>query len=762
MQGYVKSDQGELLESVAILQDGRVIALSDSRGYFRLPKDRLSGFFTLQLLGFESKEVFLECNSPANVEIRTESRILDDVEVAGRRVSDSQWQAGMQEISPKVARENPLPFGDFTQVLASLPGVIAPSEFSSAYAVRGGNYDENLVYVNDMMVYRPQLFSNGQQEGLSFINPDLVQRVQFSSGGWSAMYGDRLSSNMLVEYKQPKKFAGSFMIGLLGGRAHIEDASKSGRVRYLLGVRHKRAGYLFQTLELDGEYFPRFTDIQGLTELDLHKDGQKENKLTFLLSYARNRYEVIPRTRLSEFGNFFQSFRFVVGFDGSEEMRFDTYMGGAKWEKTWTGKLRSQLISSVTRSSELENYDIDGSYRLCDVDNDPSSATFNQCIVVRGIGRNYLSARNRLEMLMWQNEMRWIYEHSKTQVIRLGISHLQFNFADRFQEYVLNDSADFVTVQRNVNTANNLQHFQSAAFVEYDFRPDSSHYLNAGVRLIFQSLNGQWLLSPRLRYAYTSKSNRSMVYRAAWGIYHQPPMFRELRNFDGIINPELRAQSSMHFIAGFDRAFYRFGREFRLMTEAYYKHLYQIVPYDFDNIRIRYYGENAGIGYAAGVDFRVSGEFIPGDESWFSIGILQTQENVSIDNRGYIPRPTNQWLNFGVLFQDHLPNNPNFRVMVNAQIVSGFPFGPPNVPEFRATSTSRTYRRVDLGFSKLFPATSVKHVQHWSVGIDILNLVGANNVISYSWIQDVNGNGIAIPNTLSARFFHLKMAMLLE
>jgi hypothetical protein len=688
-------------------------------------------------------------------------RYLDQVEVVGAKEDEPREQVSIIKIDPKTARLLPSPFNEFNKIIATLPGVSANNELSATYSVRGGNFDENLVYVNDIPIYRPFLIRAGQQEGLSFVNPDMVDHVEFSSGGWQPKYGDKLSSSLNIYYRKPEKKAGSVTMGLLGGAIHFEGAAANNKVNYVLGARNKSSQYLLNTLETKGQYLPRFTDLQSYVNIDLSKKNAAPNttELGVLFSYARNRYLVRPQNRETTFGTIDRVLRLFVAFNGNELMNYDSYQGGLKLSHVFSDNFRTFLIASLLNTSERENLDIEGGYRLCDVNNNFGTTGFNECVTIRGIGTNYDYARNKLLATILNFESRSVYEINTRNTIEFGAGASTEQIIDNLREFSFVDSADFVQINSTINSVINLQSARYTGFIQHTTLLSNHQTLTYGVRINYWNLNNQLLVSPRVQYSFKPLWQRDIIFRAAIGIYQQPPFYREMRDFSGALNSNLKAQSSIHFIAGIDYDFQMWGRDFKILTETYYKHLNNVIPYNIDNVRIRYYAHNNASAYAAGIDFRVSGEFIPGAESWFSLGLLTTKELLNNSETGYIRRPSDQRVNLGIFFQDHIPNDPTIRMNLNLLFGSGLPFGPPNNERFRNNFQGSAYKRVDIGLSKLLiynQGEETKILRSLSVGLEILNLLGNNNPISYTWIKDVNNNQFGIPNSLSARFFNIK------
>ncbi len=700
------------------------------------------------------------------VVLRGKTNILEQLEVSGNRMEKLRSRVSVTSLSPKLLSTFPSATQDISKLLITLPGVSSNNEFSTGYNVRGGNYDENLVYVNDMPVYRPVLVQSGQQEGLSFANPYLIRNLEFYSGGWASDLGDGLSSAMDITYKVPDSFGGSLSIGLLGGSLHAQGTSSNRKITFLVGVRHKQTDYLLNTLETEGEYKPRFTDVQTYFHFDLGKNNTADrySALGVLLAYSRNNYLVEPTSRESTFGTFEQQLRLFVAFDGRDLLSYDNFQGGLKFTRRFNSRIKSDFTLSAILNYEREFFDIESGYMLCSVDKQTGSDTFDQCVVNLGIGRQYYSGRNLLDAALLTMENRNEIRLNPRNTLEFGGGYALQQFDDSMTEYSFTDSAGYSHVDYAVEAANNLRKNIFTAYLQNTSLFGSNQTLTAGVRLNYLDINGQLLVSPRLQYSIQPVWRRDILFKAAAGLYQQPPFYKEMRDKAGHLNTKLKAQSSAHFILGMDMNFKWWQRPFKFTTEVYYKYLWNVVPYDINNVRIRYFAENSAIAYAMGIDFRISGEFIPGEESWFSLGILQTREDVEGDGRGFIPRPSDQLVKFNIYFSDHLPVNPTYKMFLNLFYASPLPFSPPGNIDQRNSFRGKSYQRVDIGFSKMIDfgnkwnSRAALPNSLW-IGLEILNLTGHKNVISYYWVKDVNSNYYAVPNALSARFFNVRLTL---
>ena len=563
---------------------------------------------------------------------------------------------------------------------------------------------------------------------------------------------------MNVQYKQPRSFGASASVSLLGATGHVEGVAASGRVTYVAGVRHKSSQYLLNTLETEGGYRPRFTDFQLYTTIRMsRKPRVKAPILGVMLAYGRNRYQVVPERRTTEFGTFNQPLRFTVAFAGRELLEYDTYQSALKYTSWITDKWKSDVIFSAVRAFEREYTNVEGGYRLCDVDKQTGSPTFNECVTTRGIGTEFTYGRNSLESVLINAESRHTILLNGRDEVNAGIGVSFQDYRDILNEYEFTDSLGYVTDVDSRGSEVNFENYQVSAYGQYQWKPSLRFSMTGGMRLTYVQNSSQWLFSPRIQASYQPGWESDVVFKAALGIYQQPPFYREFRDQQGVFHDDVKAQSSMHAILGMDYGFTWWGRDFNFIVETYYKYLWNVNPYDVDNVKIRYYARNDAQAYATVVDFRVSGEFIEGIQSWFSLGLLRTMENIPDDGRGNIRRPTDQRVNVAIQFEDHLPNNPKSRVNLAVLYGSGLPFGPPGDIENRNRFNGDSYRRVDIGFSQLFYVDKNDKGKQLLLTAEVLNLLGSDNPISYLFVSDVNGNQFAVPNSLSARFFNLRV-----
>ena len=789
IRGTVNTIENQPLEAATVSVKGTTTgAITDATGRFEL-KLPTAGSFTevVQYLSYKTQEikVKLAAGELRELEFRLEpdAKVLNTAEVRSRRDDDTREQVSIMKLDPRLSRTLPSAFNDFNKLLVTLPGVVSNNELSSTYSVRGGNYDENLVFVNGIEIYRPFLVTSGQQEGLSFVNPDMAGSVEFSSGGWQPKYGDKLSSVLSIDYKQPQEFAASLTGGLTGGSAHVEAASKNKKVTYLFGARHKDARYLFHRLAVEGDYKPVFSDFQSYITVNLTKDSvlnpnnPAKTSIGILTSFARNRYELAPSTSETSFGTVNRVVRLRIYYEGKEQMEYETYQAGVNLKHHFSDWLTSELILSAAHSREREYRDTEAFYFFCDVNTDPSSPGFNECVRSRDVGSRYDHSRNQLRALIATLENRNTYRFNNRHTVQWGIKAGREDITDHLSEYNFIDSTDYVVKRNLLKTDISLQSFRYQAYAQHTVYLDSLKTLTYGFRASYWDFNREFTFTPRIQYALTSRRNPALTYKFATGLYYQPPFYRELRNAQGQLNRDLKAQRSAHFIAGTEYHFSRWNRDFKLTAEAYYKHLTNVVPYDIDNVRLRYYALNNAKAYAAGFDVRVNGEFIKGAESWFSLGLLTTKEDIAGDKKdvfdaqgniigqqeiGYVRRPSDQRVTVGVFFQDHLPNNPTWKMYLNMVYGSSLAYSYPGVPGGRGILGGRSYIRPDVGFSKLITlrdasaSNSKNPLESLWISLEVLNLIAASNLVSYSFVQDINGVFYAVPNYLSARTVNLR------
>lgn len=678
-------------------------------------------------------------------------------------------------------------------------------ELSSQYNVRGGNYDENLVYVNDFEIYRPQLISTGQQEGLSFPNIDLIKDLSFSSGGFDAKYGDKLSSVLDIKYKLPENFQASIGFSLLGASAHIEGSKpldEYRRFRYLLGARYKTTNYLLNSLDVKGEYTPRFADIQGYFSYDLSRDWQ----LGLLLNYNQAVYDFIPQESSSAFGLIDNALRLSSVFEGAEQDEFTTAMGGLSLTYLPDREANPyylKFLLSDYRSEENESFDILGFYRLAQIETSLGSDNAGDEVFLLGAGIQHEYTRNFLVTNVASFQHKGGIEFNNfnqddtkelSHFVQWGVGVKHEYIYDRINEWERLDSAGYslpfdpfiVNLVRSLKTQNEIASLRFSAYVQDSWSKmvegKSELKFTAGLRAQHWTLNNETLISPRFQFLYKplGEGKKDISYRFAAGYYQQAAFYREMRNADGFVNTDLSAQKSLHFVGGYTLDFIGKSKtKYRLIMEAYYKQLWDLVSYEVDNVRIRYSGQNDSRGYVTGLDIRLNGEFVQGVESWINLGFLRTRESLNGVTHmrrdlgdpearvvSDVARPTDRLYTLSVFFQDYFPSNENFKAHLNLSLGSGLPFGlKGNNEVFRNTYRYRPYQRVDIGFSyqlwneerkEVRPNHFLSFTKNSWVSLEVLNILDIRNEASNTWIKSVFNVQYAIPNYLTGRRINLR------
>ncbi len=719
-----------------------------------------------------------------NIVLSESNTILKDIIVKDQKSRKNN----LSRIKTKHVEVIPGSNGGIESVLKTLPGVSSANELSSQYSVRGGNFDENLVYVNGIEVYRPFLIHSGQQEGLSFVNSDLVGSILFSAGGFSAKYGDKMSSVLDIKYKKPKKTAASLSLSLLGGSAHFEGTNKNRRFSYLFGIRHKTNQYLLNSLDTDAEYNPRFSDLQTFLNYKLNTNWD----ISLLTNISKNQYQMIPQDRNTDFGTFNEALRLTIFFEGQELDKYETYFGALSTKYNPNTRLQLQLTTSAFQTFEQENFDILGEYWLYQLDNNLGSDNFGDVAFDRGVGKHINHARNSLDAKVINFSHKGNYNNDNT-TINWGLQFQKEEIDDKISEWTLIDSAGFtlphpsdsigfpsdpnqtVTINNLLKSEINISSSRQSGFIEYS-KDINSFSLNAGTRSSYWSYNEELLVSPRISLAYAPNWEKDVVFRLASGIYYQSPFYKELRYPNGELNNNILSQKSIHYVLGSDYLFYKWGRPFKWITELYYKKLDNLIPYKVDNVRIQYLAENNSSGYATGIDFKINGEFVSGVESWASLSIMQTEEDIIGDSYidsegntiepGYIPRPTDQRINFSLFFQDYIPGNLNYKMHLNMIYGSGLPFGPPKSEKYQDILRIPDYRRVDIGFSAILKSENkrakIRFMNIFNsawISAEVFNLLDINNTVSYLWVSDIGGRQYAVPNYLTRRQINLKLIL---
>jgi hypothetical protein len=704
---------------------------------------------------------------------------------------------GITSIDPETIRKIPSASDGLTSVMKTLPNVNVYNELSGQYAVRGGNYDENLVYVNEIEVYRPFLVRSGQQEGLSFTNTDMVRNIDFSAGGFQAKFGDKMSSVLDITYRQPKKFALAAEASFLGGSITADLVSKNKKWSNITGVRYRDNSLLVNSQETQTNYKPTYMDVQSIVNF---KSNEKWN-FSFLGNASQNVYNYQPLTRQTNFGTIDEPIALQVFYEGQENDKYETLFGAFKTVFNADENNTYKFISSIYHTQEQEYFDIYAAYFLGDVDTNIGSETLGEVTFSQGIGTQLNHARNDLDALIVNAEIKGVHQiNNKKHQIDWGLKYTRENIRDRMVEWEVIDSAGFsinppnldflgndqpytpytgpLVPYQNVRATNFVDINRFSGYAQWSFKDQmgsTDYWFNFGVRAHNWKVTGdnitdsknQTTISPRAQLTLKPDWKKDMLFRFAAGFYHQPPFYRELRDMNGVVNPNVKAQQSIHFVAGNDYNFKMENRPFKLVTELYYKSMDDVNTYTLENVRIRYRANNDATAYAYGLDMRLNGEFVPGTESWLSFGYMKTEENQN--GRGNIARPTDQRLKFGILFQDYMPNIPSMKLYMNLVYNTGLPGGSPSYADsYQYQSRLRDYRRADVGFSYVLTEKNNERPDgHWlkrfedlSLGFEIFNIFNNQNAITNTWVRDAyTKNQYGIPNYMTTRVFNLKLSV---
>ena len=676
-------------------------------------------------------------------------------------------------------------------ILMTLPGVNNNNELSTQYNVRGGNFDENLVYVNGIEVYRPFLVRSGQQEGLSFINPKMVQNINFSAGGFQAKYGDKLSSVLDITYRKPKEIATTLEASLLGGSITFESPFLDKKLSIIASLRYRDNSLFVNSKQIETNFRPRFTDLQSFATY------QFTNKLalSYLSNFSSNNYNYQPTSRRTRFGTIAEPLELNVYYDGKEENNYLTLFNALSLDYKLNNAWSFKGTMSSYNTQEEEYYDISASYNLGEVDANIGSDNFGEVNFSQGIGSQLNHARNDLDALINNVQIRGTYKKERRQ-LDFGLKYQNEDIRERIREWEIIDSLGFsihppnslgntqpyepftgpIKPFQNIREDNTVNIDRFSGFAQYNerlFIGDHEVWYNLGVRAQSWSVTSgsnssqnQIIISPRAQFSIKPNWKKDMLFRFSGGLYSQPPSYRELKDYYGKINVNVKAQKSIHAVAGMDYSFNMWGRPFKLTTEMYFKDLNDVNAYSIDNVRIRYRADNLTTAYSYGFDARLNGEFVPGSESWVSVGYLKTEEN--IDNRGSISRPSDQRIKFAILFQDYVPNLPNLKAYLNLVYNTGVPGGAPAYADvYKFQERLRDYKRADLGVSYVFADVNKQYTKGWlskfkelTAGLELFNMFDIQNSITNTWVRDVySKNQFGIPNYMTGRVLNFKVSM---
>ena len=683
------------------------------------------------------------------------------------------------------------PNAGIENTLMTLPGVNNNNELSTQYNVRGGNFDENLVYVNGIEIYRSFLIRSGQQEGLSFINPDLVKNINFSAGGFQAKFGDKLSSVLDITYRQAKKSKVSINTSALGGSITFEGQILNNKISTITGVRYRDNSLFVNSKQIKTNYRPRFTDIQSFITYNV-SDNLTFN---FLGNFSLNNYNYTPITRRTRFGTINDPLELIVFYEGQEKNNYLTLFGAFSANYQISENIDITATASSYNTQEEEYFDISATYNLGEVDANIGSDNFGEVDFSEGIGSQLNHARNDLDALINNFQLKGKYKKDNLE-LSLGMKYQHENIKDRIREWEIIDSLGFsirpplsisnnqpyipfegpILPFQNIREDNNVNINRISGFLQINqkhFLNDTEIWYSAGLRFQNWLVEGnsitsknQLIISPRAQFAIKPNWTKDMLFRISGGFYSQPPAYRELKSFNGKLNINVKAQKSIHFVSGIDYSFSMWQRPFKLTTEIYYKDLSNVNAYSIDNVRIRYRADNLTTAFSKGIDLRLNGEFIAGSDSWVSIGYLKTMEN--IDNKGAISRPSDQRVKFGILFQDYVPNLPDLKAYLNLVYNTGVPGGSPSYSDpYKFQNRLRDYKRADLGVSyvitdskKQYSTGLLSKFKELTAGIELFNMFDIQNSITNTWVRDVySKTQFGIPNYMTGRVLNFKIGM---
>lgn len=795
IKGVILDESSSPISSANIQSSSREGSQSNENGYYQLtiPAGK-EVIITYSHISYKKLQVNVKLQKGESLEfnpiLKTGMEQISEIVLS---TGNREQLKGISNIDPEVVRKLPGANAGVENLLKTLPGVNSNNELSTQYSVRGGNYDENLVYVNGIEIYRTFLVRSGQQEGLSFINPDLVRKVEFSAGGFRAEYGDKLSSVLDITYKRPVEFEASVDLNFLGASASLGGVSENKKFTGIGGIRYRDNSLLVKSRETETNYHPRFLDAQTYLTYQFNKKFELE----FLGNLSQNNYSFEPVARQTNFGTVAEPLALVIHYSGREEDRYITAFGAVKASYLVNDNFTARLIASVYNTREQEYFDILANYQLGQVNTAIGEEEFGQIEFSKGVGSQLTHARNDLDALILNLGHRGTYKYGEHQ-FEYGIKYTHEDIRDRIREYEIVDSAGFSLRPPLPDLVNNQPYetFEAPLLPFNSIRAMNSHqidrlseflqwnkltnlwgheaWFSLGIRNHSWKVSGNDIssavhsvVSPRAQFAVKPDWALDMLFRISGGWYHQPPFYKELRDASGEVDPDVKAQEAIHLVLANEYSFKLWERPFKLISEAYYKDLNKVNTYTLENVRIRYAADNKAEAYAFGLDLRLNGEFVPGTESWISFGYLKTEENSR--NRGFIPRPTDQRLKFGLMFQDYVPEIPSLRMYLTMVYNTGLPGGSPSYADpYLYQSRLPDYKRADLGISYVFKDETkqwrnkvwLEQFEELFIGFEIYNLFDAQNSITNTFVRDlVSKIQYAVPNYLTPRVFNVKLGM---
>lgn len=812
--GKVTDEQKNPIDLANVAVPGSTFGVTtNARGYYELTLPCDSTWeIVFSYIGYEQKKEFINLKPDEkrklDIILTSTAQNLPDAVISDRAVDASS----LTRLDAKQVTLLPSMGGGIENLIKTLPGVTSNNEMSSQYTVRGGNFDENLIYVNGIEIYRPFLVGSGQQEGLSFVNSSLVSNIEFSAGGFSVEYGDKMSSVLDVTYKRPRETAGSLTLSMLGAEAHVEGATKNEKFSYLVGARYKNTALALSLMDTKGSYHPNFADAQALLNYNFNAKWE----LSFLGYYSKNQYALRPESGETDFGTINQAMRLKINFDGKETDDYTTGLGAMTLTYKPNNNLNLKLIASAYSTYETETYDITGWYFLGERDLSLGSETSGEVMVYNDVGKHIKHARNAFYAQVYNFDHKGTYAFGNS-LMKWGLRFQHQEVDDIVDEWQMIDSAgyslphphDSIGNPQNLNllpdldvnttykshnllSINNLDGFVQNSWT-IPCNDDGEFVITGGLRANYWGYNKKVYVSPRAGIAYRpSLEGKELVYRLSGGVYHQTPFYREIRKRDGTLFADSKAQRSYQIVLGNDFKFRAWNRPFILTSEAYFKYFTHVIPYDIDNVKIRYYADQSAKAYATGIDLKVNGEFVKGIDSWASLSLMKTQEDIQgdyylVDSEGkklpfynhsdaavadtialgWHDRPSNQLLSFSLFFQDYIPMAPTWHVNMTLTFGTGLPVNANNSDFYYPAGKFNPYRRVDIGFSKqlIYEGSSFRkgnplnYVKNMFVSFEVFNLLNINNTISYTWVKNTDNKSYGVPNYLTPRYINLKLVM---
>ncbi|RZK17218.1 MAG: TonB-dependent receptor [Pedobacter sp.] len=780
ISGVVYNEEKLPLSQVTVIVLGQAQStVTDELGVYTIYSKSRTFSIKYSLLGYQPQTLKFNERSGARITQRV-NLVANINELEQVNITDKQNQlSNTTTINIADVASMPLVSGNFETMLKTLPGVSTNNELSAQYSVRGGNFDENLIYINDVEINRPVLIRNGQQEGLSFINAELVSKAKFSAGGFEARYGDKLSSVLDIRYDKPDSNQTILSTSLLNTSLTFKRNFK--RSFLLAGLRYKNNSSVLIKQDEKGSYNPNFADAQLMYQYDF---SSKFN-VSILGNLNLGQFKLEPTNRETQFGTLNTTLRLNVDYTGQEIDDYQTV--GTAVTATYSPKpnLVIKFINSYLNTIERERFDIDGSYIFDEVDNSFPIDNFGPVTKNKGIGSYYNYGRNSLNTQVFASEVK-VDQNFNNHVFSWGLKFDKSKYDDRLNEYNYTDSAGYIlpnnskniVLQNVINVENNIDIKNYSAYIQDSYSLSNYAELQLGARATYSSLSKQLLISPRMLIAYRPNSNNKIL-RFTAGVYKQPPSYRTIRDFTGKLNINQKAQSSYNTSVGYDYAFDAFGTRLKFTSEAYFKYSDRLIPYKIDNLRIKYLANEVSRGYAYGADFSIGGEFVKDLVSYFRMSVMHANEDIIGDSYvqngetiypGYLKRPTDQRLNFSIFFQDKLLNSPTYKVHLNMLYGSRLPIGPSQTPRYLDKFYIPSYKRVDIGFSKDFlddaalhkPKFLDKNFNSVILFFEVFNMLNIDNTVSYLWLKDVDNVQYAIPNYLTGRQFNLKLIVKLK